>query len=102
MTEFIKTCLIVCPLVFLAGFIDSVAGGGGIISIPAYFVAGLPTRLTLGTTIAEVSIFPGRDLKLLLSDFFVISISKSQKKSRCIKQRDCTIKTKTTYEVQVL
>lgn len=49
MPEFIKTCLIVCPLVFLAGFIDSVAGGGGIISIPAYFVAGVPTKMALGT-----------------------------------------------------
>ena len=27
--------LIVCPLVFLAGLIDSVAGGGGLISLPA-------------------------------------------------------------------
>lgn len=49
MPELLKTCLIVCPLVFLAGFIDSVAGGGGIISIPAYFVAGVPTRMALGT-----------------------------------------------------
>lgn len=49
MPEFLRICIIVCPLVFLAGFIDSVAGGGGIISIPAYFVAGLPTRLALGT-----------------------------------------------------
>ena len=29
------TYLIVCPLVFLAGFIDSIAGGGGLISLPA-------------------------------------------------------------------
>ncbi len=49
MPEFLRTCLIVCPLVFLAGFVDSVAGGGGIISIPAYFLAGMPTRLSLGT-----------------------------------------------------
>ena len=28
--------LIVCPLVFLAGFVDSIAGGGGLISLPAY------------------------------------------------------------------
>lgn len=32
--------LIVCPLVFLAGFVDSVAGGGGLISLPAYLLAG--------------------------------------------------------------
>lgn len=41
--------LIVCPLVFLAGLIDSVAGGGGLISIPAYLAAGLPAHLAAGT-----------------------------------------------------
>lgn len=35
--------------VFLAGFVDGVAGGGGTISIPAYLIAGLPTHLALGT-----------------------------------------------------
>ena len=49
MSEFLKTCLIVCPLIFLAGFVDSVAGGGGIISIPAYLMAGLPVHLAAGT-----------------------------------------------------
>ena len=34
--------LIVCPLVFLAGLVDAMAGGGGLISLPAYFFAGLP------------------------------------------------------------
>lgn len=41
--------LIVCPLVFLAGFVDSVAGGGGLISIPAYLFAGLPIHTAYGT-----------------------------------------------------
>lgn len=41
--------LIVCPLVFLAGFVDSIAGGGGLISLPAYLLAGLPAHLALGT-----------------------------------------------------
>ena len=49
MSEFLRTCLIVCPLVFLAGFVDSVAGGGGIISLPAYLMAGLPAHLAAGT-----------------------------------------------------
>ena len=43
------TYLIVCPLVFLAGFIDSVAGGGGVISLPAYLLAGLPMKMAAGT-----------------------------------------------------
>ena len=37
----IYTFLIVCPLVFLAGFVDAVAGGGGLISLPAYLLAGV-------------------------------------------------------------
>ena len=36
--------LIVCPLVFLAGFVDSIAGGGGLISLPAYMFAGIPVH----------------------------------------------------------
>ena len=41
--------LIVCPLIFLAGFVDSVAGGGGLISLPAYYLAGLPPVTAAGT-----------------------------------------------------
>ena len=40
---------IVCPLVFLAGFIDAIAGGGGLISLPAYLIAGLPPHFAIGT-----------------------------------------------------
>ena len=39
--------LIVCPLALLAGFVDSIAGGGGMISLPAYYLAGLPPALGL-------------------------------------------------------
>lgn len=41
--------LIVCPLVFLAGFVDAVAGGGGLISLPAYLIAGFPVHFAIGT-----------------------------------------------------
>ena len=41
--------LIVCPLSFIAGFVDAIAGGGGLISLPAYIFAGLPVHLALGT-----------------------------------------------------
>jgi len=44
-----QTYLIVCPLVFLAGLIDSIAGGGGLISLPAYYLAGLNPSLAAGT-----------------------------------------------------
>ena len=41
--------LIICPLSFLAGFVDSVAGGGGLISVPAYTLSNIPTDNLLGT-----------------------------------------------------
>lgn len=34
---------------FLAGFIDSIAGGGGMITVPAMLIAGFPPIETLGT-----------------------------------------------------
>ena len=41
--------LLICPLVFLGGFVDSVAGGGGLITLPTYFLAGIPTHIAAGT-----------------------------------------------------
>ena len=34
---------------FIAGFIDSIAGGGGLISTPTLLLVGLPPHLALGT-----------------------------------------------------
>lgn len=45
----IWTFIIVCPMVFLASFVDAVAGGGGLISLPAYLLAGVPAKLAIGT-----------------------------------------------------
>ena len=45
----LKTLLIICPLVFLAGFVDAIAGGGGLISLPAYLLAGLPPHAAIAT-----------------------------------------------------
>lgn len=36
-------------MLFLAGFVDSIAGGGGLISLPAYLLAGLPVHMAIGT-----------------------------------------------------
>ena len=44
-----KAFLIVCPLLFLAGFVDSIAGGGGLISLPAFLLAGLPAHAAIAT-----------------------------------------------------
>lgn len=49
MTVSLKQLLIACPLCFLAGFVDSIGGGGGIISLPAFMLAGLPAHMAIGT-----------------------------------------------------
>lgn len=49
MNELLKTYLIICPLIFLGGFVDSVAGGGGLITLPAYLMAGVPVHFAAGT-----------------------------------------------------
>ena len=41
--------LIVCPLVFLAGLVDAIGGGGGLISLPAYLFAGVPMHQAIAT-----------------------------------------------------
>lgn len=48
MPELLRICMIVCPLIFLGSFVDSVAGGG-IITLPAYMLAGLPIHTAAGT-----------------------------------------------------
>lgn len=49
MTLTLQMFYIVCPLVFMAGLMDSIAGGGGLISLPAYLIAGLPSHFAIGT-----------------------------------------------------
>lgn len=44
-----QTFLIVCPFLFLAGLIDAIGGGGGLISLPAYLIAGLPPHAAVAT-----------------------------------------------------
>lgn len=49
MTFSLLTYIMVCGLVFLSGFIDAIAGGGGLISLPAYMMTGMPSHLAVGT-----------------------------------------------------
>ena len=52
MLEFAVDPLVLVALMmvaFLAGFIDAVAGGGGLLTLPALLTAGLPPHLVLGT-----------------------------------------------------
>ena len=46
--EYIHNLIWLCPLLFIAGFIDSVAGGGGLIVLPAYMMCGMPIHYVYG------------------------------------------------------
>ncbi len=41
--------ILVLPFIFLAGLLDSIAGGGGLISLPAYWSMGISPHMALGT-----------------------------------------------------
>lgn len=41
--------IIVCSLGFIAAVVDAIAGGGGLISLPALLLVGIPPHLALGT-----------------------------------------------------
>jgi uncharacterized membrane protein YfcA len=47
--DMIYKIIFLCCAGFLAAFVDSIAGGGGIISVPAYFAIGFPAHYSLGT-----------------------------------------------------
>jgi uncharacterized membrane protein YfcA len=53
----------VYPILFLtglaAGFVDSIAGGGGLITVPVLFSFGLPPKLALGTNKLQASFGSG-------------------------------------------
>lgn len=76
--------LIVCPFIFCAGFVDAVAGGGGLIALPAYLFAGLPIHMaygtnkfasSIGTTVATIKFFKSGNIKIkpaLLAAMFAL------------------------------
>ncbi|MEK6265559.1 MAG: TSUP family transporter [Clostridium sp.] len=43
------TIILLCIAGFVAAFVDSIAGGGGLITVPAFMLTGLPTHMVLGT-----------------------------------------------------
>jgi uncharacterized membrane protein YfcA len=45
----LTTLAILALVAFVAGFIDAIAGGGGLLTTPALLTAGLPPHLVLGT-----------------------------------------------------
>ena len=82
MTLSIGTFLFVCPLLFLAGLVDAIGGGGGLISLPAYLIAGLPMHQavatnklssTCGTTLATIRFIKNKLVNFKLAIPSVIS-----------------------------
>ncbi|MCU1717461.1 TSUP family transporter [Pseudomonas sp. 5P_3.1_Bac2] len=45
----LSTLAVLVLVAFIAGFIDAIAGGGGLLTIPALLTAGLPPHIALGT-----------------------------------------------------
>lgn len=48
-TSIVTKILFLCGAGFLAAFVDSIAGGGGLISVPAFLISGISPHLALGT-----------------------------------------------------
>ncbi|MCH3916417.1 MAG: TSUP family transporter [Spirochaetia bacterium] len=76
-----KMLIILCPLIFLAGFVDSIAGGGGLISLTSYMALGMPPHLALGnnkfastsgTTVAAIRYIRAGQVEMKLGTFAVI------------------------------
>lgn len=59
----VALCAILTGTAFIAGFIDAIAGGGGLLTVPVLLLIGVPAHLTLGTNKAQ-SIF-GSGMALL-------------------------------------
>ena len=68
-------CLLIGLGVLLAGFVDGIGGGGGIISVPIYLLAGLPPHFALGTnkmsSCIGTAVSTGRYLKNGFVDWFL-------------------------------
>jgi uncharacterized protein len=45
----VELLLLLCSVAFVAGYIDAIAGGGGLLTVPALLTAGLPPHVVLGT-----------------------------------------------------
>lgn len=46
--DYITKLMIIVPVFFIAGIIDSIGGGGGLIALPTYLMIGLPIRTAYG------------------------------------------------------
>lgn len=44
----IQSILFLCPVIFLASFVDAISGGGGLLSLPAFLFTGMPVHNAYG------------------------------------------------------
>ena len=70
--------IFICVAVFLGGFFDSIAGGGGLITLPAYLFIGLPADVAFvcnkfgagcGTTFSAINFFRSGAVKIKVAAF---------------------------------
>ena len=72
----ISQLFIICPLIFIGGLVDAIGGGGGLITLPAYMIAGLPVHFAIGTN--KVSSSMGTSIaftKFLLDGYMPFKLS---------------------------
>lgn len=72
----ISQLFIICPLTFLGGLVDAIGGGGGLISLPAYMIAGFPVHYAIGTN--KISSAMGTSItftKFLLDGYMPLKLS---------------------------
>ena len=80
MLENLLPFLVVCPAAFLAGAIDAMAGGGGLITLPVYMLAGLPVHNAIATN--KISSFMGTSIATW--EFFKLGYINVRKAAWCI------------------
>lgn len=72
----ISQLFIICPLIFIGGLVDAIGGGGGLITLPAFMIAGFPVHYAIGTN--KVSSAMGTSLtftKFFLDGYMPLKLS---------------------------
>ena len=72
----ISQLFIICPLIFIGGLIDAIGGGGGLITLPAFMIAGFPVHYAIGTN--KVSSAMGTSIaftKFFLDGYMPVKLS---------------------------
>lgn len=74
--EYVPNLIWLVPTLFAAGFIDAIAGGGGLIVMPAYMMCGLPMHVLYGCNKFQCAFgSTGAVLKYLKSGMLDVKLS---------------------------